>query len=228
MDTIMIVEDDKMLNEGISFNLQCDGFNVISVFSLGEAKQCLNKNNINMIILDRNLPDGDGVEFCNEIRSSSDVPILFLTAKDTEFDIITGFQFGADDYITKPFSIHVLRQRVLALFRRCGQPKISKSNVLIMDNFKFDFDKMVVTKNEENIVLAPTEYKLLKKLVQCKGEVVTRDELVAQLWDNESEFVEEHALTVNINRLRKKIEDNPSKPQYIKTVYGMGYMWGQK
>ena len=228
MSTIMIVEDDKMLNEGISFNLQCDGFNVISAFSLEEANKCFNKNNIDMIILDRNLPDGDGIDFCKAIRAASNVPILFLTAKDTEFDVITGFQFGADDYITKPFSIHILRQRILALFRRYGQIATNKSNVLIVDDFKFDFDKMTVTKDEENIVLAPTEYKLLKKLVQCKGEVVTREELVEQLWDNESEFVEEHALTVNINRLRKKIEDNSSKPQYIKTVYGMGYMWGQK
>lgn len=227
MSTILIVEDDKMLNQGISFNFQMDGFNVISAFTLKEARENLYKENIDIIILDCNLPDGSGFDFCKNIRAKYTNPIIFLTACDTELDIITGLRIGADDYITKPFSINILRERVSTVLRRCGKNNIV-SNIIKDDEFEIDLDKITVQKNGENIVLAPTEYKLLKKLILSKGEILTRQVLLEELWENE-EYVEEHALTVNINRLRNKIEDNPSKPKYIKTIYGIGYAWaGEK
>lgn len=227
MSTILIVEDDKMLNQGISFNFQMDGFNVISAFTLKEAAEKLDKENIDIIILDCNLPDGSGFDFCKNIREKYTKPIIFLTACDTELDIITGLRIGADDYITKPFSINILRERVLTVLRRCGKNNIV-SHIIKDGEFEIDLDKITVQKNGENIVLAPTEYKLLKKLILSKGEILTRQVLLEALWENE-EYVEEHALTVNINRLRNKIEDNPSKPKYIKTVYGIGYAWaGEK
>lgn len=226
MSNLLIIEDDVMLNQGIAFNFQMDGFNITSAFTLEEAREKLDKENIDIIILDCNLPDGSGFDFCKNIRQKYTTPIVFLTACDTELDIITGLRIGADDYITKPFSINVLRERVLTVLRRCGKNSIS-SNIIKEGEFKIDLDKITVQKNGESIVLAPTEYKLLKKLILSKGEILTRQVLLEELWENE-EYVEEHALTVNINRLRNKIEDNPSKPRYIKTVYGIGYAWTGK
>lgn len=218
MRNIMIVEDDKMLNDGIAFNLQIDNYEITSAYNLKQANEKLNEN-IDMIILDVNLPDGNGQDFCSKIRKTSDIPIIFLTACDMEEDIINGLKLGADDYITKPFSINILKQKIETILRRCNR---NSNNTLKIHEFEFDFENMIVTKNQENITLAPTEYKLLKKLVQSKGQVLTRQALIDAVWDTE-EFVEEHALTVNINRLRSKIEDNPSKPKYIKTVFKMGY-----
>lgn len=222
--SILIVEDDKMLNSGIAFNLEMDGFNVVSAFTLKDGEEHLKVENINLIILDVNLPDGSGFDFCAKVRNEGyTMPILFLTACDMEINIITGFRSGGDDYITKPFSLIILRERILALLRRCGE-KVVQENILKIDEFEIDLDKMIVSKNGINIDLAPTEYKLLKGLMQSKGKVITRQKLLELIWEND-EFVEEHALTVNINRLRNKIEDNPSKPKYIKTAYGIGYLW---
>ncbi|MGL4914471.1 MAG: response regulator transcription factor [Romboutsia sp.] len=227
MKTIMVVEDDIMLNNGVCFNLQSEGFKVIPTYNLKESKNQFEKKQIDLIILDGNLPDGSGFDLCKEIREKSKVGILFLTACDMESDVVNGFKIGADDYITKPFSISILMQRVKALLRRCSIDK--KDNILVEGEFEFNFDKMIVNRNSVNLVLSPIEYKILKKLVQCKDEIVTRQALIDAIWDNDSEYIEEHALTVNINRLRCKIDEKTSKHKYIKTVYGMGYMWvGEK
>ena len=142
-------------------------------------------------MLDVNLPDGSGFEFCKKIRANYKNPIIFLTACDMELDIITGLRIGADDYVTKPFSINILRERVMAVLRRYGKgnetPKVIKIN-----EFTFDFDKMTVKKNNESIVLAPTEYKVLKKLVTEKGQVLTRQALLEEIWEND-QYIEEHA-----------------------------------
>ncbi|WP_343101293.1 response regulator transcription factor [Romboutsia sp. MSSM.1001216sp_RTP31141st1_G3_RTP31141_220114] len=228
MRNILVVEDDIMLNHGICFNLQADGFNVIHAYNLKEGENIFNSNTIDLIILDINLPDGNGFEFCKKIRENSNVGILFLTACDMELDIINGFKIGADDYITKPFNINILMQRVRALLRRCSN-KEKHEDTLVEGEFEFNFEKMLVTKNKVNILLSPIEYKILKKLVKCKNQIVTRQALIDSIWDNDSEYIEEHALTVNINRLRSKIEDKSSNHKYIKTVYKMGYMWvGEK
>ncbi|HAG42756.1 MAG TPA: DNA-binding response regulator [Clostridium sp.] len=224
--TILVVEDDVMLNKGICFNLKEDGFICESAFSLKEAYDKLKSCKTDMIILDVNLPDGSGFELCKYIRQTLDIPILFLTACDMEIDIVTGFKLGGDDYITKPFSLMILRERILALFRRY-KPIDVEDNIIIIHNLKFNFDKMTVSKSENNIILTPTEYKLLKVLVENRGKILTRRVLLENLWDKDCDFVDEHALTVNINRLRAKIEENPSNPKYIKTVYGMGYIWAE-
>ncbi|MCC0641543.1 MULTISPECIES: response regulator transcription factor [unclassified Clostridioides] len=223
METIMVVEDDIMLNNGICFNLQSDGFRVVPTYSLKEAKEKFEKEKIDLMILDVNLPDGNGFDLCKEIRASSKVGILFLTACDMESDIVNGFKIGADDYITKPFSINILIQRIKALLRRCNVE--IQEEVLFEGEFEFNFDNMIVTRNSENIILSPIEYRILKKLVQHKNEIVTRQALIDAIWDNDSEYMEEHALTVNINRLRKRIDQKTSKHKYIRTIYGIGYMW---
>lgn len=221
--TILIVEDDEMLNQGISFNFQMDGFNVLSSTTLKDAEEKIRNKDVDILLLDVNLPDGNGFDFCKKIRDIYLNPIIFLTACDMELDIITGLRIGADDYITKPFNLNILREKVLVVLRRYNKSNKVESTLKVGE-FEFNFDKMSVLKNGDNVVLAPTEYKLLKKLVTSKGEVLTRQTLLETLWDND-EYIEEHALTVNINRLRNKIEDNPSKPKYIKTVYGIGYSW---
>ncbi len=221
--TILIVEDDQMLNQGISFNFQMDGFNVLSSTTLKDAEEKIRNKDVDIVLLDVNLPDGNGFDFCKKIRDFYLNPIIFLTACDMELDIITGLRIGADDYITKPFNLNILREKVLVVLRRYNKSNKVESTLKVGE-FEFNFDKMSVLKNGDNVVLAPTEYKLLKKLVTSKGEVLTRQTLLETLWDND-EYIEEHALTVNINRLRNKIEDNPSKPKYIKTVYGIGYSW---
>ena len=221
--TILIVEDDEMLNQGISFNFQMDGFNVLSSTTLKDAEEKIRNKDVDILLLDVNLPDGNGFDFCKKIRDIYLNPIIFLTACDMELDIITGLRIGADDYITKPFNLNILREKVFVVLRRYYKSNKVESTLKVGE-FEFNFDKMSVLKNGDNVVLAPTEYKLLKKLVTSKGEVLTRQTLLETLWDND-EYIEEHALTVNINRLRNKIEDNPSKPKYIKTVYGIGYSW---
>lgn len=223
MQTIMIVEDDQMLNTGISFNMQMDGFEVISVSTIKEATEQVAANHIHLIILDVNLPDGSGFDFCKKVREKYTIPILFLTACDMELDVITGFRIGGDDYITKPFSLNILRERVIALLRR-SYNHLHKVNVIQQDGFELNMDTMNVQKEGESLSLTPSEYKLMKALMERKGEVLTRQKLLEVLFEKD-EFVEEHALTVTINRLRNKIELEPSKPHFIKTVYGMGYMW---
>lgn len=223
--TILIIEDDITLNKGIMLTLRQNDINIKQAFTLEDSRNILKKEKIDLIILDVNLPDGNGFDFCKEIREKSTIPIIFLTACDMELDIVTGLELGADDYITKPFSLMVLRARVMVVLRRLENK--NTNNKITVDNLILDFDKMEFTKDNNKINLSKTEQKLLKMLITNKGRVLTREQLIDNVWDNDSEFVEENALTVNIKRLREKIEDNKSKPKYIKTVYGIGYIFSQ-
>lgn len=223
--TILIIEDDITLNKGIMLTLRQNDINIKQAFTLEDSRNILKKEKIDLIILDVNLPDGNGFDFCKEIRGKSTIPIIFLTACDMELDIVTGLELGADDYITKPFSLMVLRARVMVVLRRLENK--NTNNKITVDNLILDFDKMEFTKDNNKINLSKTEQKLLKMLITNKGRVLTREQLIDNVWDNDSEFVEENALTVNIKRLREKIEDNKSKPKYIKTVYGIGYIFSQ-
>ena len=223
--TILIIEDDITLNKGIMLTLRQNDINIKQAFTLEDSRNILKKEKIDLIILDVNLPDGNGFDFCKEIREKSTIPIIFLTACDMELDIVTGLELGADDYITKPFSLMVLRARVMVALRRLENK--NTNNKITIDNLILDFDKMEFTKDNNKINLSKTEQKLLKMLITNKGRVLTREQLIDNVWDNDSEFVEENALTVNIKRLREKIEDNKSKPKYIKTVYGIGYIFSE-
>lgn len=223
--TILIIEDDITLNKGIMLTLRQNDINIKQAFTLEDSRNILKKEKMDLIILDVNLPDGNGFDFCKEIREKSTIPIIFLTACDMELDIVTGLELGADDYITKPFSLMVLRARVMVALRRLENK--NTNNKINIDNLILDFDKMEFTKDNNKINLSKTEQKLLKMLITNKGRVLTREQLIDNVWDNDSEFVEENALTVNIKRLREKIEDNKSKPKYIKTVYGIGYIFSE-
>nr|WP_042273808.1 response regulator transcription factor [[Clostridium] dakarense] len=217
---ILIIEDDETLNKGIMLTLRQNDINIIQAFDLNEGRKMFNKEQIDLIILDVNLPDGNGFDFCKEIRGISQVPIIFLTACDMEIDIVSGLELGADDYITKPFSLMILRARVNVILRRQSN---NKNNKVTIDNMNFNFDKMEFKKGNNIITLSKTEQKLLKILVSNHGQVLTRNQLIDSIWSEESEYVDENALTVNIKRLREKIEDKKSSHKYIKTVYGIGY-----
>ncbi|WPC44142.1 response regulator transcription factor [Clostridium sp. JS66] len=224
MKNILLVEDDESLNRGISFKLNKEGMKVFAAKNLEEGREIFNNTSLDLIILDIGLPDGNGFEFCSEIRKQSGVLIIFLTACDEEVDIVTGLDMGADDYITKPFSFMVLMSRINALLRRNIS---SSSSKIVSGNIAFYPEEMKVLKDEKQIDLSKTELRLLKYLMINSGQIIKKEQLLNELWDLDGDFVDSNTIAVNIRRLREKIEINPSKPKYIKTVRGIGYIWSE-
>lgn len=224
MTTILIVEDDRLLNEGLRFMLEKENFNIIQAYSYQQAASNIQDQTIGLVLLDINLPDGSGLILCQEIRRNSSIPVIFLTANDTEQDMVTGFGLGADDYIAKPFSMVVLLQRVKAVLRRTGTD--GSSELFQYKDITINSAKMKVYKYGQEIKLTTNEYRLLAILTENSGQVLTRRLMLEKLWDIEGNFVDENTLSVNIRRLRAKIEDDPKDCQYIKTVFGIGYTWG--
>jgi len=223
MEHILLVEDDPALGQGIAMALQIPETAVTVCRSLGEARQALLEKAFLLLILDVNLPDGSGLELLREQKAlRQDVPILLLTANDLELDEVAGLESGADDYITKPFSLAVLRARVHAQLRRIGTVK---SGVVSLPPFLFAFDRMVYRKNGAAIELSRAEQRLLRVLVENRGHAVSRAALVDRIWTDGGDYVDENALTVTVKRLRSKLEDDPAAPAYLKTVYGIGYSW---
>lgn len=213
---ILIIEDDKALNNGIALSLGSD--TILQAFCLADARTLLDSS-VDLIILDINLPDGSGLDFCRELRQTSSLPIIFLTANDMEIDIVTGLETGADDYITKPFSLAVLRARVNAVLRR----RQTDNAVFRTDRYEFDFDNMKFLVDSTPVELSKTEQRLLKIFVQNPGRTLPREMLLDRVWTDNAEFVEENALSVAVKRLRQKITSVP-----IRSVYGIGYVWEQQ
>jgi DNA-binding response OmpR family regulator len=222
MKTILILEDDENLSRGIAFTFEKDGYDALSVSSIKDGKRMLEQHNIDLIILDLGLPDGNGMDLCKEIRTYSNVPIIMLTACDLETDEVSGLLAGADDYITKPFSLSILRARVEALLRRM---EAESRHVISSGKFKLDSDLCKLFRENEEIPISATEYKLLSFLITNAGQVLSKEQILSFLWDNEGNFVDENTLPVNISRLRAKLEDDPKNPQTIKTIHGIGYLW---
>lgn len=222
MQSIMILEDDKDLASGIKLALADDSLQFTLFDSITDARDAVEHRNFDLLIIDINLPDGSGLAFCREIRKSSKVAILMLTAKDTELDIVTGLESGADDYITKPFNLIILRARIRALLRRTTD---DTSRTYEKVPFVFKFETMEFYKHQKAIELSRTEQKILYLLVFNGGQIITRERLLEWVWPDGTQYVEDNALSVGIRRLRDKLEDNPSEPNYIKTVYGKGYVW---
>lgn len=219
---ILILEDDEDLSEGICLSLQSPELTFVRSRTVAQAKQLLKERKYDLLILDINLPDGSGLDFCREIRKTSRVPIALLTAKDMELDIVSGLESGADDYITKPFSLMVLRARIRALLRRNVPEQRSEYR---KGCFQFLFDRMEFYKNGQAVDLSKTERRILYLLVFHEGQIITRERLMDWVWPDGAEYVEDNALSVGIRRLRDKLEDTPSRPEYIRTVYGKGYVW---
>lgn len=224
MNQILIIEDDVIICGGVKLFLEQKGYQVEVVYSCKEANQCL-KHGFDLILLDRNLPDGTGLDYCKQLRNHTRIPIIFLTAKDTEADMIEGFQAGCDDYIAKPFSVELLYQRIEAVLRRSEDR--NQKNLFHYKEMTVDFERMQVYVLEEPVKLSVTEYRILELLIHNQGRVVTRDTILQQIWDYDGNYVDENTLSVHIRRLRQKLEPDSKNPQYILTVFGIGYTFGE-
>lgn len=221
MANIFLLEDDKILSKGISIALEKDGHHVTTAYGYVEALQKYTLKKYNLFLLDINLPDGNGMNFCPKIRQTSQLPVLFLTANDTEEDMLNGYDVGCDDYISKPFSIDVLRRKVSAILKRT----ITETARIQYKDLEVDMEKCLVLLNGEEVHLSATEYKLLCYLIQHKGTVVTKAMLLENLWDKDGNFIDDNTLRVNIKRLRQKLKDD--NQEYIVTVFGIGYTFGE-
>ena len=216
MKRILIVEDDRALGEGLRLGLRAEDWEIILRRSLAGAGEALAEGKFDLVLLDVNLPDGSGLELLPRCGA----PGILLTARDTEEDEILGLESGADDYITKPFSLAVLRARVSARLLR-EEP----GEAVEMGRFYFDFQGLDFRREGRPLDLSRTEQKLLRLLVENRGRVLSRETLLERVWPGGGEYVEENALSVTVKRLRDKLEDTPSKPCFLKTVYGIGYTW---
>ncbi len=226
MNRILLLEDDLSLISGLSFALKKQGFEIENARTIKEAGEYWRKGRYNLLILDVSLPDGCGFEFCKMVRKESEVPIIFLTASDEEMNIIMGLDIGGDDYITKPFKLGVLVSRVNALLRRTKSIRKNDAE-LVSNGIKINLLQTVVYKNGEQIELTAGEYKLLCLFMQNPNIVLTKDQILQRLWDCDADYIDSSTLTVYIRRLRMKVENNPSEPEMILTVRGMGYKWNE-
>ena len=225
MQKILLLEDDVALGNGIRLALQGPQVQIVLCRTLAQAQDPIAQGSFDLLILDINLPDSSGLQLLEQVRKRSDVPVILLTANDMEMDVVTGLESGADDYITKPFSLAILRARVNSQLRRGTSPKTS---CIEIDGFRFDFDQMEFRRDGQIIELSKTEQKLLRILIENRGQTLPRATLVDRVWTDGAEYVDENALSVTVKRLRGKLEDNPSNPKYLKTVYGIGYTWAVK
>lgn len=220
MDLLLIIEDDVKMNQGLCRALRSDDRRTISCLDLQAARDQIMLASPSLVILDENLPDGSGIDFLRECKEKFPaVPVILLTANDTDIDIVQGLESGADDYITKPFSLSVLRARVNTQLRR--SKAVSADKVIRMDHFTFDFQNMLFTANGESVVLGRTEQKLLRMLVENAGSTLRREVLIDRIWTDDAEYVDENALSLAVKRLRDKL----GAQDYIRTVYGIGYSW---
>ena len=214
METLLLVEDDAVLRGGLMELFAREGYRVIEAASARDAREKLDAS-VRVIVLDVGLPDGDGVALCREWRAAGDGrPILFLTARDEEFDVVRGLDSGGNDYVTKPFRMQELLSRVRVLLRNTAKPQS-----LQRGSFAVDESRMQITRDGEPLPLTLTEYKIVKLLMERRG-VVTRDLLLELLWDDGSKFIDDNTLSVHMSRLREKIG-----AEHIATVRGVGYQW---
>ena len=219
---ILVVEDDQLLNKTLSYNLSAVGYSVDGAMSKAVAIRFLEKQDYDLIVLDVNLLDGNGFDICREVKERRpDTAIIFLTANDMESDMLKGYELGAEDYVTKPFPMSVFQKKLAVVLGRLT--KQYGGDTYEDGTLTINFSEMSATLSGKPLAFTPMEYRLLKILMKNPQIVLTRQVLLEKLWDADGNFVDEHALTAAISRVRNKIE-TPDR-QYIKTVYGMGYMW---
>ncbi len=223
---ILLVEDDESLHRGIQFTLQQEGFEVLGAHRLTEARTLLQSHDVQLILLDVQLPDGNGFDFCTEIRQHRDTPIIFLTASDQEFDIVRGLDIGGDDYITKPFRLREFMSRVHAVLRRRA-PLVKEEDKTIVSagSLVLNIGEMRLENNGLDVPLSVTEFRLLALFMTHPRSVLSKDQIIQQVWPDGAEVLDDNTVAVNIRRLREKIEDNPQNPQFIVTLRGAGYRW---
>lgn len=231
LKNILLVEDDRAVALTVMYSLKKEGFNVNHALNIKTAKEeVFNNKDIDLILLDLMLPDGDGYGLCSEIRESgNDIPIIFMTACDEEDNIALGLDLGGDDYVTKPVKLRELISRINAVLRRKGRG-VSKvnSNIIISENIEVDKDAHIVKKDNEEVFLTLNEFKLLTLLMENYPNVLSRTIILEKLWDVEGNFIDSNALSVYMKRLREKIENDSKNPEYIGTVRAVGYKWLKK
>lgn len=219
---IFVLEDDETIGIGLSYTLESEKYEVTLVKTVAEAKKTVENEEFDLYILDLTLPDGNGYEVCSLIKSKGDLPVIFLTAYDDEINVVTGFELGADDYISKPFRVRELLARVKSVLRRYS--KDNADGIVKIGELSVNTAEARVLLRGEEVILTAMEYRLLLSFVNNRGTVLTRRKLLEEIWDVDGDFVNDNTLTVYIKRLRDKIENDPNDPQYIKTVRGMGYL----
>lgn len=216
MKKILIVEDDDAIRTGLCQSLSSKTLTTVGVSNLASARQQLKSEDYALILLDCNLPDGNGIDFCREITAQRTIPVIFLTVRDTEMDEVAAFRAGCCDYVKKPFSLMVLQERIAALLERSER----RNDLYIDQRYRFDFATLDFRVDDERVYLSSSEYKLLAVLVRNSGKVLTRSALADALWDGGDEYVNENALSVTVSRLRSHLGEKS-----ISTIYGLGYMW---
>lgn len=219
---IFLLEDDEAIGIGLTYSLENEEYNVTLAKSVKEAEKIIDEKEFSLYILDLTLPDGSGYDVCKRIKAKGDLPVIFLTAYDDEVNVIMGFELGADDYISKPFRVKELMLRIKSVMRRYSNE--TSDGIIKINNLKINTNEAKVYKNNEEIILTAMEYRLLLILLSNRGKVLSRTALLENIWDVAGDFVEDNTLTVYIKRLRDKIEEDPAKPEFIKTVRGLGYV----
>lgn len=218
---IFVLEDDEAIGIGLRYSLENEGYSVTLARSVKEALEIIQSDTFTLYILDLTLPDGNGYDVCSKIKAQGDLPVIFLTAYDDEVNVVMGFELGADDYIAKPFRVKELMARIKSVLRRYSRD--TADGMVYIKSLRIITNEARVYKNNEEIILTAMEYRLLLTLINNRGNVLTRNKLLEEIWDIEGDFVFDNTLTVYIKRLRDKIEDNPAKPEIIKTIRGLGY-----
>jgi len=222
MTKILLVEDDKSIVNTLSEFLQGEGYQTENAAGQKEAIRLLSEGSYDLILLDVSLTDGSGFAVCSYARENTDAPVIFLTASDDEYSVVTGLDMGADDYITKPFRPRELLSRMRSALRRSGKTQTA----LEYQGLRADMVKGVVTRNGQELFLSALEYRLLLVFLNNPGMVLTRNKLLEEIWDIAGEYVNDNTLTVYIKRLREKIERDPQNPEIIKTIRRLGYRMG--
>lgn len=217
---IGIIEDDSALREGLALAFELEGYETAAAGTMAEGWRLLEAGGLALLILDCNLPDGSGFDLVRKLRASSRLPVLMLTARDSEMDEVKGLELGVDDFMRKPFSLAVLQARVRKILRRQEEPAFLSSGDITVD-----LGKGEVRKQGELLALSGTEQRLLLCFLEHPGQLLTKEQLLERIWDCEGSYVDENTLAVAIRRLRVKIEEDPGEPRRIRTVHGQGYLW---
>ena len=219
MTKILLVEDDGQIASYLSELLRAEGFDTQIAGSKKEASECLLIQAFDLVLLDVSLPDGNGFSICAEIKKEYEIPVIFLTASGDEYSVVAGLDMGADDYIAKPFRPRELISRIRSVLRRCKK----EQRILSCGDLKVNVSSATVTKGEKELFLSALEYRLLLILLQNKGQILTRNQLLEEIWDASGEYVNDNTLSVYMKRLREKIEENPQSPRLLHTIRGIGY-----
>lgn len=219
---IFVLEDDIAIGMGLSYSLENEGYSVTLAKSIKEAKEIVSKNKYSLYLLDLTLPDGSGYEICKTVKAQGEFPVIFLTAFDNEINVVTGFELGADDYISKPFRVRELLARIKSVLRRYTNE--NADGKIVIGDMVVNTNEAKVTVKDEEIILTAMEYRLLLTFLNNRGKVLTRQKLLEEIWDVDGDFVNDNTLTVYIKRLRDKVEEDPNEPKLIQTVRGMGYI----